>query len=359
MNRSLSILLVFMLPAAMIGQSSVRPDLYGYVEPYFCYDFNQPSNHTRAGHIYSYNKHNEVNLNLGMIGVHFTDSTFRSNIAMMAGTYAAANLSNERPLFQHIFEANAGFRIGKKNNVWLDAGIMPSHIGFESAIGSSCATLSRSILADNTPYFETGIKLSGTSKNERWNFALFLLNGWQRIEQRNGNSMPSAGTQITYNANDKLVINSSTFIGTDEPDSTRKCRYFHNLYAIWNPNDKLQFTAGFDIGMQQQYKGSESYQLWHSAVLISRYQFTPATSVSVRGEYYHDPDHIIVSTGGNNEFSVWGYSANLDYQINERIMWRVEFRSLNASKDIYLSKGGATSMNNSICGTIAVLISND
>jgi hypothetical protein len=43
---------------------------------------------------------------------------------------------------------------------------MPSHIGFESAIGKDCATLTRSILADNSPYYEAGVKIDITSKTK-------------------------------------------------------------------------------------------------------------------------------------------------------------------------------------------------
>lgn len=60
---------------------------------------------------------------------------------------------------------------------------MPSHIGFESAIGKDCWNLTRSILADNSPYYETGIKLGYTSKNEKLYLAGMYLNGWQRIQK--------------------------------------------------------------------------------------------------------------------------------------------------------------------------------
>ncbi len=43
---------------------------------------------------------------------------------------------------------------------------MPSHIGFESAVGSDCWNLTRSILAENSPYFESGIKLNYTNKKQ-------------------------------------------------------------------------------------------------------------------------------------------------------------------------------------------------
>jgi hypothetical protein len=58
-------------------------------------------------------------------------------------------------------------KLSKKQNLWLDAGIMPSHIGFESAVSADCWTLTRSLLAENSPYYETGIKLGYVSKDEK------------------------------------------------------------------------------------------------------------------------------------------------------------------------------------------------
>jgi hypothetical protein len=41
------------------------------------------------------------------------------------------------------------------------------------------------------------------------------LNGWQRITRVNGNSLMSWGTQIQFKPCDKVLINYSNFIGTD------------------------------------------------------------------------------------------------------------------------------------------------
>jgi hypothetical protein len=39
---------------------------------------------------------------------------------------------------ENVYEAN-GVKISSKHNLWIDVN-MPSHIGFESAIGKDCAT---------------------------------------------------------------------------------------------------------------------------------------------------------------------------------------------------------------------------
>ena len=39
----------------------------GYVEAYYSYDFNKPVDNNRPSFIYSHNRHNEFNVNLGLL----------------------------------------------------------------------------------------------------------------------------------------------------------------------------------------------------------------------------------------------------------------------------------------------------
>ena len=147
-----------------------------FLEIYNSYDFNKPINNNRPAFLYSHNRHNEFNLNLGFLKVSYNAHKVRANFALAAGTYIHANYGAEPGVLKNIFEANAGVKISKKKNLWIDAGIFSSHIGFESAISKDCWTLTRSILAENSPYFESGAKITYTTKNEKWLVIGLVLN---------------------------------------------------------------------------------------------------------------------------------------------------------------------------------------
>ncbi len=100
-----------------------------------------------------------------------------------------------------------------KKNLWFDVGILPSHIGFETAIGKYNWTLTRSIVAENSPYFESGARLSYTTDNGKLSLTALALNGWQRITRVDGNSLMSWGTEIYYKPSGKVTLNYSTFFG--------------------------------------------------------------------------------------------------------------------------------------------------
>ncbi len=162
---------------------SIKPiKLSGYLETYYSYDFMRPVNNEKPDYNYNYKKHNQLNVNLAFVKASYQAKRLRSNLAFMTGNYAMYNLSAEPNWAKPIFEANVGVKLIRDKDLWLDAGVMPSHIGFESAVGSDCWNLTRSILAENSPYFESGIKLNYTNKKQDVYVAMHLLNGWQKLQ---------------------------------------------------------------------------------------------------------------------------------------------------------------------------------
>lgn len=321
-------------------------EVTGYVEAYYAYDFANPENHNRPGFFYSFNRHNEFNVNLGFIRADYEKKRVKGSLALMTGTYARANLAHEPIVLRSILEASIGYQIFKNRNTWLTAGVFPSHIGFESAVGAECWNLTRSILAENSPYYLSGIKLYHTSKNDKWTIGLTATNGWQRIQRQSGNQLIGLGHQVTYSPNKKWTFNSSSYVGSEFPDSIRRMRYFHDFYVIANLTDKFGLIAGFDAGIEQQSKGANVYNLWYAPVLIARYQFTPKIAAAVRLEYYEDQNEVIISTVDGNGFATFGYSLNMDFQLTENLLWRFEGRSLQDRRAIYSNvQGGLTNTN--------------
>ncbi len=331
------ILSLFMSIHTFAQEDTLKPSfkISGYLETYYCYDFGKPADHNRPAFIYAFNRSNEVNLNIGFIKAAFEHTNVRANLSIMTGTYANATLASEPGVLKNIFEANAGVKIHKTKNIWIDAGIFASHIGVEGAIGKDCWNLTRSIAADNSPYYESGIKGTYISDNSKWLISALILNGWQRIQRIDGNNTIALGHQITYTPSSKLTINSSSFIGNDKPDSVRRMRYFHDLYTIYKVNKSVGLIAGFDIGAEQKSKGSDSYNVWYSPFLQVRYNVSPKLTLAGRVEYYKDRNQVIIQTGTAYGFQTIGYSINTDIPITKYALWRIEARTLSSKDQIF------------------------
>ena len=322
----------------------------GYVEAYYGFDFDEPANHNRPGFLYNHTRHNELNVNLAFLKGNYTSDRVRANLALMAGTYAQYNLAAEQELIRHIYEANVGVRIGK--NLWVDAGIMPSHIGFESAISKDCFTLTRSLMAENTPYYEAGAKI--TWSNEKWTVAAMYLNGWQRIKRPDANQTPAFGTQLTFKPSSKVTLNWSTFIGNDKPDSVRQMRYFNDVYGIFNITDKFSLIAGCDYGLEQKAKGESDMNSWYSPIVIARYAVTDKIALAGRYEYYNDEKGVIIATGTPNGFKTSGYSLNLDVAPVSNVIFRIEGKLYNSKDEIFTKTGKLKNGNAAVTASLAV-----
>ncbi len=356
-------LLILSLLAAMSTGLSARPDTVqhaaaknaltfsGFVEAYYGYDLGQPKNNRRPAFVYSYDRHNEVNINLGYIKATYAAERVRGNLALATGTYMNANYAAEPGVLKNIYEANVGVKLSKTRGLWLDAGVFPSHIGFENAHSQVCWTLTRSIIADNSPYYESGAALGYTSAGGKWSIVLLALNGWQRIQRVAGNSSACGGTRVSYTPSAKLSLNYNTFFGNDYPDSIRRTRIFHNLYGVVQATARLGLLAGIDYGMQQKFTGSNNWNNWLGTALIIRYKTTGKTAIALRGEYYMDEYGVIINTATPNGFKTSGVSINFDYYIMNNVLWRIEGKMYNSADAIFTDKAGSAKNLNAVATT--------
>ena len=338
--------------------SSPTIKLSGFVDAFYVYDFNEPANGYRQGFLFNHNRHNEVNINLSFIKIGLEHDKYRANLALQAGTYPNDNYALEPGLLKTLYEANVGISLNKKNNLWLDAGVMPSHLGFESAVSSDNYTLTRSLSAESSPYFLSGAKLTFTA-NKKAEMAVMVCNGWQRIKRVNGNSIPSFGTQFIWNFNRNNKLNWSTFIGTDDPDSTRRMRYFNNVYGQFQLSDKLQLIAGFDFGVQQRTKSSNSYNFWLTPTLVGQIQLSSQWKMGLRAEYYHDESGVIISTVTPNGFQTTGCSLNADFSPIPNVALRVEGRWLNSRDAVFTKDANQVHNNFILAGSLSVKIDSE
>lgn len=269
----------------------------------------------------------------------------------MTGTYAQYNYAAEQELLKHVYEANVGIRLLK--HLWMDAGIFASHIGNESAFSITNPTLTRSIMAENTPYYQTGAKLTYDA-GKKWLFSVLILNGWQNIQETPDNSNKPICTQIAFRPNSKTEINSSTFIGNEKPDTAKQMRYFHHFYITSHFSKRMYVSAAFDYGIQQTKKNSVAYSNWYCASLILKYKYTRRISTSIRGEYYNDVNQVIITTGTPNGLNVWGASLNLDIVPYEGTMIRFEGKMYGAEDKVFATRSGFSNLSQVLTVSFAV-----
>jgi hypothetical protein len=350
----MSLLMTFSA-SAQNDSTKHKVTLSAFVDFYYAYDFNKPASKNRGVlannnlFIYAHNRHNEMGLNNGIVFIEYESGKVHGKLSLHTGTFVQANYANEPGVLKHIYESYVGFHLNK--NLVAEAGIFGSHIGAESAVSMDNYTLSRSIMADNTPYYESGVKLT-YSKTEKLKFTMLLLNGWQNIAENNDNK--AIGTQLQIVPVKNLLLNSSTFIGKETAafDSISSRRYFHNFYAHWTLK-KFSLLSAFDIGVQE-IRNSSQVATWYNANLIMHYKLSNQLSVGLRGEYYHDPKSVIINPGLPGGFKTFSPSVNIDYKISENMVWRIEGRMYSSKNKAFQTKDNTSYYNSFLLTSISL-----
>ena len=314
---------------------------YGaYIDTYYAYDFSQPQSFDRQFTTQAA-RHNEFNINLAYIEAKLERPHTHGRLALQAGTSVQSNYAGEPTigsvsgpsLSRNLQEAYAGYLIG--TNTWVDAGIMFSHIGLESFISKDNLTYTRSLVAEYTPYYQTGIRLS-TKLSESLSAQLLVLNGWQNISENN--SQKAAGTQLSYSLSPSLSITYNTYVGTDA-----SFRHFHDLVLKLTSSDYWTFGLQMDVGFQNVAPSgtSDRSAFWSGFSLISKYTPSKGLGLSTRVEEYSDPRQVLISSSNGHAFRAWGASIGADSTLDSGIMWRNEVRSIFADQPVFNSRNGA------------------
>ncbi len=318
----------------------------GYADVYYLDDFsptpfsNREITPSGLSPVYSFAKQNRFDLNHALVDAKFTTDSVRGALGIQAGTYVETNYANENSVVRHLFEAQIGFKPGSAP-IWIDAGIFSSHIGLESAVSKDDWTPTRSIMADNTPYYESGVKVTW-DPNARWEYTLLLLQGWQEIDSQSGNK--AVGTEIIFKPTDAWVVNSSTYLGQSPNSRARLRRYFHDFYITWQATKTWAFALSTDVGFDQTSVTNRSLQSWISATFLARWQFAQKWSATARAEAYHDPHGLTLATGTPNNFVALGESINLDWHPSSSLLVRLELRSIRSRDQIFIDQRGPSDL---------------
>jgi hypothetical protein len=287
---------------------------------------NKPDNKNRPGFHYNYTKANNIGVNLALARVHYSKNRFRTNFGLMAGDYSTSNLADEPQWTRNFYEANAGFKVSNSHEIWVDLGLLPSHIGIESAIGKDNFTATRSIVADNSPYYETGVRFSYLP-SEKLYFAILTTTGWQNITVPKEQDGASWGLQVTYKPTSAVTLNHSSSIGNVVSGLKNVTRIYFNHYTGIAVSKRTNLTMGWDFGLQADTISIEKTNMWNGWLVLCRYAIRPEKMfVAFRYERFIDNSNVLfyINRPEYQSFNLHHTSLNIDWMPVKGFLLRAE-----------------------------------
>lgn len=266
-------------------------------------------------------KSNQYQLNLAAVGTFYEDTRLRAKLVGQFGDSVDLNYGAEAERsWRYLQEFYIGYRFNESTVV--DAGTFLAHIGAESWLSKDNPTYTRSLIAEFSPYYETGVRLSHTFDN-RWSSQLLLLNGWQNTTD---DRHPALGTQVTYSRGD-LTLSSNTFVGEENYGN----RLFHNFIASHRVESGRWLIGSLDVGHQS----GPTSGTWWGMVFTGSHPIRERLSLNGRFEYYSDRNNVIVPVPSGAPFRAYGASMGLDLELGGGFFLRGEAKRLWSDKNVF------------------------
>ncbi|MFZ9295092.1 MAG: outer membrane beta-barrel protein [Bacteroidia bacterium] len=274
-----------------------------------------------------------VNIILIQARYHYHYTIF--NIGLMGGDYTQYNLAHEPEWAKPIYTMYATRHLNLKTRI--EAGVFASHLGLESVISSESPTLSRSLIAENSPYYESGIRV--LHKASHYDYGCYILNGWQRISWNPLYKLPALGAHFQYQFPSGLHIQYSSFFGSSKPDSLKRLRFYNH------------FNSGYTMGAYEWYAsydiGFESGAFWMSPQWLGIFHYSQNANIACRFEWFYDPKNIQITSEHPLPFNTFGWAICHTIEPQKGLMIRFEpkyYWSKNgffnvSSQRFYLSAG--------------------
>ena len=320
-----------------------RVTVGGFVDGYLAWDAHRPATLDRA-YTTTAARHAEFNVNLAHLETRLAGPRVRGRVAVQFGTSVQANYAGEPrvgtlsgpEVSRYLQEAYVGYRL--RDELWIDAGVYFAPFGQESWISRDNPVYTRSLIADFSPYYVSGVRL-GWQAARTVQLQAHVLNGWQNVSETNDDK--AVAVRVDWSPSDRLTVSYDSFLGNEQPDSVRaRLRQFHQVAVRVAPTRRTTLWATFDHGRQPragatpQARGDGSAS-WRGFAVIGQLALTPRVALGGRVEGYSDPEQTIATTGVGPGLRATGGSLNVDLALPARAHWRTELRGLTARDAIF------------------------
>ena len=355
MQRGIDVRRVFWLSILLTCPMAVADDakplnIRGFVDLDFGFNPNRPRNHENfmAGTGTTGKGANEFNVNLAAIefvrdaqpvGFHLSVVAGSGTDIVHAGEPAGAGAG--RDVYRYLYQASVSYK--PTDRLMIEAGVFPSHIGFEAFFSKDNWNYTRSWLGEFSPYYQTGVH-AGYKFTDRWSGEIHVLNGWQIIGENN--DAKAIGGRIAYNS-DRLSASFNTFDGPELPNDDNHWRHFGNLIAAYKVSPKWTLGGSLDRGHQELPGNTAANGLGAGA--FSRYAIDDRNAFAARAERFNDPDNGISGFAQK----LWEATLTYEYHPSANLILKFEGRHDHSTAPAFSKREGtADSQTLAIVGAV-------
>jgi hypothetical protein len=283
----------------------------GWIEAYYAHNFNKPQNHLTANRWVD-EKTDSFTLQTFAMDITAQKGPFNAVVTLMFGPTAdrwyfegvtpvqdpnlpqllpSGGYSNET--FKNVMTAYAGYKAPIGSGLLIEAGLLPTQVGYEVTPVKNNFNYSRSNLFNFLPFFHLGARAT-YSLSESLSVTAGVYNGWNQLIDRNNKK--SLSLQTSY-LTDHWLFNVLYFGGIERSDragswwtdsdlgngSSSGMPWRHMLDSVveYRGLDRLVLAAELNGGWEAQKQGT---QKWIAGGLWAQYKLTDWLYIAGRGD---------------------------------------------------------------------------
>jgi hypothetical protein len=318
------------------NQTAARPwyervSVHGYADVYYGYNLNRPLDGGSfiAGTGTTGKRANHLALNLAAIDVAADLSPVSVRLVVQYGSGPEVLYAGEPrggaigpDVWKFLQIATVGYTAPLGRGLLIEAGIFPSHVGFEAFPSKDNWNYTRAWNGELSPYYQAGLKLA-YPLTDTLSAQLYLLNGWQLIGENN--EAKTLGAQLAWRGSRGQVVLNGLF-GPELAGDNGRWRLFGDLLLGLRATHWLRLMASVDIGYQQlpapTPTGPDGGALFWTAYAWARVQALSFLALALRGGYYEDRDGLMTGTAQ----ALGELTSTVELRLDDRLILKVEGR---------------------------------
>ena len=343
-------------PAAAAGESwSLSSfDFSGYIDLYYSFNANRPSNaaNGQTNDLYNFNdKTDQLNLEAAKLTINHDPAPLGVHIDVLFGrTNALIHSPAEQSTDNYIEQAFISIKPPGTHGTEFDLGQFTTSAGAEVIETPNNWNYSHSLLFSwAVPYYHFGLRTS-TPVTKTWTAGVQLVNGWNNVVNNNGGVTVGLTSAVTTS---KATWNLNYYTGPSNTDTQRGYRNLIDTTVLLTPTSRFNAYINYDYGQNHSTLAAPLSPLvslhWQGIAVAARQQLAGGSAIAGRYEWFADQGF---STGTDQRLEE--FTATYEYKWANGLMTRAELRRDNSDQPFF-HKGNTEMVHAQTTATVGFL----
>jgi hypothetical protein len=298
-------------------------DFSGFIDGYYSYNFNTPSNanNGQVNDLYNFNdKTDQFNLSAAKLTLNHDPDPVGVHIDFLFGrTEKLVNYTNDS---NYIEQAYVSMKPPKAKGFELDFGKFVTSAGAEVIEAKDNWNYSRSILfVYALPYYHFGARTSmPVSKIDT--IGVQVVNGWNNTTKDHSGATLGLTNSLVK---PKYTWNLNYYVGPENAGTTDGLRNLIDTTLLLTPCPKFSAYLNYDYGQNRDAKSAQGDTLlkrWQGVAFAAHGAVSATQTLSARYEYYKDYQGFMTGSAQ----TLQEFTGTYEYKWAAGLLSRIELR---------------------------------